>query len=216
MNSYQRDVALFDAAMGTTNPPAPLTPLRHVRALRARLIAEEVAETIAALGFMVDIHVRDPHARDGNAFITSEYKDANLSLTETADGIADSVWVLLGTALAYGIDLDPVWDEVARSNVAKARGPVRPDGKRLKPEGWTPPDIEGALGLRVKGCACIGGDCAGDEPVKLDDSLRRTYVGDPEWIGVERERPCVRCSHPFDLHPVDSEDAALLLCPEAS
>ena len=33
--------------------------------------------------------------------------------------------------------------------MAKAGGPLREDGKRLKPPGWTPPDIAGVLAGRV-------------------------------------------------------------------
>jgi predicted HAD superfamily Cof-like phosphohydrolase len=46
-----------------------------------------------------------------------------------------------------GYDVDGAWAEVARSNLAKidpTTGKVikRPDGKVLKPEGWTPPSLE--------------------------------------------------------------------------
>jgi predicted HAD superfamily Cof-like phosphohydrolase len=46
-----------------------------------------------------------------------------------------------------GYDVDAAWAEVARSNLAKidpATGKVikRPDGKVLKPEGWTPPALD--------------------------------------------------------------------------
>lgn len=44
-----------------------------------------------------------------------------------------------------GIDLRPVWSEVHAANMRKTTGPVREDGKRLKPEGWQPPDIAGVL-----------------------------------------------------------------------
>jgi len=43
-----------------------------------------------------------------------------------------------------------VFAEVHRSNMAKlVDGKVirREDGKVLKPEGWTPPDVKGAMGL---------------------------------------------------------------------
>lgn len=44
-----------------------------------------------------------------------------------------------------GIDLGPVFEEVHRANMAKVGGPTRADGKILKPEGWTPPDVAGVL-----------------------------------------------------------------------
>ena len=62
-----------------------------------------------------------------------------------ADGIADLIYVLLGTALSYGIHIAPIWDEVQRTNMAKEGGATRHDGKVLKPEGWQPPDVRGIL-----------------------------------------------------------------------
>ena len=71
------------------------------------------------------------------------------NLVEIADGLADLVWVLLGTALEYGIPFDQVWEEVRRSNFDKI-GPDgeirrRADGKILKPDTWTPPMIADVL-----------------------------------------------------------------------
>jgi len=66
-------------------------------------------------------------------------------LPEIADALADLIYVTLGTAITYGIDLRPVWDEVQRANMAKVGGPKREDGKQLKPEGWEPPNIKKAL-----------------------------------------------------------------------
>lgn len=86
------------------------------------LIDEEVSETFAA--------IRD---RD---------------LIEVADGIADSIYVLIGLGLRLGLPLDAVWNEVQRSNMTKVvNGAVlrRSDGKIIKPEGFTPPAIAGVL-----------------------------------------------------------------------
>ncbi len=69
------------------------------------------------------------------------------NIFETADAIADLIWVLICFAFACGIPIERVWEEVARANMAKFPGGVvtrRPeDGKILKPEGWQPPDIIG-------------------------------------------------------------------------
>jgi predicted HAD superfamily Cof-like phosphohydrolase len=124
-------------------------PPAEREALRIKLIEEEVGETLTAM-------------RERN-------------LVEIADGLADSIVVLVGTALEYGIDLTAVWNEVHRSNMAKfpectncagtgvvsellehdrhchscnGRGTQllrREDGKILKPPGWTPPDIKKLL-----------------------------------------------------------------------
>ncbi|HEY9664810.1 MAG TPA: nucleoside triphosphate pyrophosphohydrolase family protein [Allocoleopsis sp.] len=67
------------------------------------------------------------------------------NLVEVADGITDTIYVLCQLARALGIPLNQTWEEVQRSNMAKVMpdGSVRrrEDGKILKPEGWTPPDI---------------------------------------------------------------------------
>lgn len=66
-------------------------------------------------------------------------------LVEIADGIADSIYVLIYTAHAYGIPIEKVFDEVQRTNMAKFPDGVairREDGKIMKPSGWSPPDIK--------------------------------------------------------------------------
>jgi predicted HAD superfamily Cof-like phosphohydrolase len=62
-------------------------------------------------------------------------------IVEVADALADLVYVAYGTAISFGIDLRPVFEEVHRSNIAKAGGGIRADGKVLKPADWTPPQI---------------------------------------------------------------------------
>ena len=70
---------------------------------------------------------------------------ANKDVEHVADGLADLIVVTIRASLIWGIDLRPVWDEVHRANMAKVGGPVREDGKRLKPPGWTPPNIAEVL-----------------------------------------------------------------------
>ena len=65
-------------------------------------------------------------------------------IVEIADALGDIVYIAYGTAVAHGIDLDAVLEEIHRSNMAKlVDGKVlrRDDGKVLKPEGWQPPNI---------------------------------------------------------------------------
>ncbi len=50
------------------------------------------------------------------------------------------VATIMNTALAWGIPLRPFWAEVQRANMEKVGGPIRADGKRLKPPGWRAPD----------------------------------------------------------------------------
>jgi len=66
---------------------------------------------------------------------------------ETLDACMDMIWVILGFCVMRGYDVNGAWNEVARSNLAKINpetGKVnkREDGKVLKPEGWTPPELK--------------------------------------------------------------------------
>lgn len=118
----------FQDAIGHPNRDAPSVDVPEAE-LRATLVEEEAAEFAAAV-------------RAGD-------------LVETADAIADLLVVTYGAALCFGIPIDAVFEEVHRTNMAKADGPLRDDGKRLKPPGWTPPDVAGVL-ARVLGCGCVG------------------------------------------------------------
>lgn len=40
-------------------------------------------------------------------------------LEEVSDALGDILYVVLGSAVAYGIDLEPVFDEIHRSNMSK-------------------------------------------------------------------------------------------------
>ena len=119
-----------------TNPNADVAE----RVLRMNLIQEEVTE----LGEALDLYWYTES--DGTiTWDTARYDERNVNTVEVADALADIDYVVQGAALTFGIPHDAVFDEVHRSNMAKVGGPVRADGKKLKPEGWTPPDIAGVL-----------------------------------------------------------------------
>ena len=115
-HEVQADVEDFHRALDI--PIGSTAEIRRAE-LRAQLIEEEAAETCAAI------------RRD--------------DLVEAIDGLCDLLCVTYGAAVEFGINLAPFWDEVHRTNMAKRGGPMREDGKRLKPDGWTPPDIAGIL-----------------------------------------------------------------------
>jgi len=75
-----------------------------------------------------------------------KYNAANTleNKAELADAIVDSVYVLFQLARSIDIPFMACWDEVHKSNMAKMTGGKvvrRSDGKILKPEGWTPPNL---------------------------------------------------------------------------
>lgn len=96
----------------------PRLPTKASADLGAKLIREEVKETLDAL-----------EAGD---------------LPEVIDGVGDAIYVLLGLANRCGVSMAPVFAAIHRANMAKVGGPVV-DGKQLKPPGWTPPNIEAEL-----------------------------------------------------------------------
>lgn len=123
-----KDVRAFHEAFEHPILPFPQVPGVNRKTLRARLVTEEYHEFIDAL--------------------------QRNDLVELADAIADLIYVLQGTALEYGIDMNPVWAEVHRSNMAKLGPDGKPikdaGGKLLKPEGWTPPDIAAIIAEQIR------------------------------------------------------------------
>ena len=120
MSDWYADVLAFHAKfcphlIGST----PAVPDRATDNLRRELWNEESIETIDAMN--------------------------RGDLPNVADGIVDLIYVLIGAAATYGIDLRPVWDAVHAANMSKEGGGTRADGKILKPPGWEPPDVAGIL-----------------------------------------------------------------------
>ena len=121
-------VAEFHTAFNLPMRQVPSTEIDNALArLRVALLEEEVGEFVAA----------------------SEKGD----LVGIADALADIVYVIYGTALTYGINLDTVLREVHRSNMSKlgsdGKPLIRDDGKVLKSEKYFPPDIESVLSLQA-------------------------------------------------------------------
>ena len=132
--------------------PAPIRPvtdptLDYERmTMRMSLIAEEFAELMGA--------VYGPRARKIIETATRQAlaaDDGERDLIESADALADLVYVIYGMAIESGIDLDSVLAEVQASNLSKLMpdGSVklREDGKVLKGPNFFQPNIARGLGL---------------------------------------------------------------------
>lgn len=60
--------------------------------------------------------------------------------------MGDVLYILYGTALVYGIDLDAALEEIHRAAMDKMdAGLRRDDGKIIKPPGFVPPDMSKAV-----------------------------------------------------------------------
>ena len=119
MRSAQKDLRDFHEKFGLTINDTPTIPGDDVLQFRVNLINEEAEEFEQAA-----------QARN---------------LVEMADALADVIYVALGAGVSLGIDLEPVFEEVHRSNMTKvwSDGQVRrrEDGKVIKPPTYSPANI---------------------------------------------------------------------------
>lgn len=98
---------------GQKTPETPVIPKPDIRSLRYTLIHEELTELAVA--------------------------SANEDIVEVADALGDLLVVVLGTAVAYGIDLEPIFWEIHRSNMTKfIDGHRGPNGKWIKGPSYEP------------------------------------------------------------------------------
>ena len=80
-----------------------------------------------------------------------QYGIDNKSLVEVADALTDLLYVVYGAGHAFGIDLDDCFHEVHRSNLSMLGPDFKPikreDGKVLKPDTFSPPDLKTVLAI---------------------------------------------------------------------
>ncbi len=115
--------------------------------MRMSLIAEEFSELVGAV-----------YGQAARAETESSYRcavaadDGARDTVETADALADLIYVIYGMALETGIDLASVLAEVQRSNMSKLGADGKPvyreDGKVLKGPDYFPPNVEAVLRRR--------------------------------------------------------------------
>lgn len=119
MTNEQRMVAEFHRLFGIAIGTVPAVPDEATRSLRMNLIQEEFDELQQAL--------------------------AHEDVIAIAKELADLLYVVYGTAVSSGIDLEPVFQEVHRSNLSKVGGHKRGDGKWVKPPTYSPACIQPIL-----------------------------------------------------------------------
>ena len=126
MTKEQQKVKEWMQKFGQETPEKPCIPSRDICKLRAKLNLEETLEGCLALG-MLGLHLKEQAQfidfRKLKEIVKSpetawSYCEPNL--TEIADFCADSSVVgYCGTAVACGLDMEPIFDEVVRSNDSK-------------------------------------------------------------------------------------------------
>lgn len=94
-------------------------PSKEERELRKNLLKEEYEEYLLA--------------------------EENDDIVEVADGLGDILYIVLGTAISYGIPLEEIFNEIHASNMSKldvdGKPIFREDGKILKGENYFRPNI---------------------------------------------------------------------------
>ncbi len=118
MNPEQQMVRDFHAHYLKDNGEVPTLVSDGTLLFRGRLIAEEAAEFLEAA--------------------------SDRDLVEVADALVDILYVTYGAANVMGIDLEPLFREVHRSNMSKL-GRADSTGKVTKGPEWSAPRIEQLL-----------------------------------------------------------------------
>ena len=120
MKKEQQQVREFMLKAGQECPNSPDLVNISIRELRLRLINEELNELYIAL----------------------KHEDK----IEVYDAILDLLVVTIGAANAFGMDLEPGWNEVMRSNMTKfIDGHKREDGKWIKGPSYSPANLKPIL-----------------------------------------------------------------------
>lgn len=135
-------VADFHRAMNCPIGTFPKLPFTDSVKLRGSLVAEEAFEFLEAIGATPALLEKAKLLVDQ---AIAEAEPDELYLPEMVKELADIKYVTEGTNIEFGVDSEPVDAMVHASNMAKLGGPVRDDGKCLKPKGWEPPNIDAEL-----------------------------------------------------------------------
>jgi len=115
MNEMQEKVRKFHDIMGLPYSDEPIELTEKQLNRRVRLIEEEFDEFIEA------------------------WEDDNY--VGQIDAICDLLYVVFGTAVEMGVDIEPFFNEVHRANLTKVNGHRNDYGKWIKPDDYSPPDI---------------------------------------------------------------------------
>ena len=118
-----KDVGTFMETFGQEVKTKPEFPNAETTNLRLELISEELNELYDAM----------------------EAKD----IVGVADALTDILYVTYGAGHAFGVNLDKCFKEVQRSNMSKLGEDGKPiyreDGKVMKGENYSPPDLKKCL-----------------------------------------------------------------------
>lgn len=170
MTSEQNLVAHWMQTFGQSTPTNPCIPNASTRKLRATLILEEAIEACVALGFVPEIFFNKECEDEVELDATLQEIIVPPNLHQIADALAGLHYVgYCGTGVACGINMEPVFQEVHKTNMAKLWSKEEVDhvplpgvlekdlvayeykgkyvvknsvGKIIKPPSWKPPEFK--------------------------------------------------------------------------
>lgn len=147
MSSLIHDTSRWFVAAGQ-QPPEPTPSVEQV-CLYTGLQLEEMAEKLELIlgcdnTFVSAMKITAEAFKRKSVFTLSSVRDAmEAAPALLLDADADLIWVSLGSLRAMGSDPVAVYSTVAGANWAKFPGGIAvldPNGKVVKPAGWTEPD----------------------------------------------------------------------------
>lgn len=229
MNELQAQVIEFHKAFEHPIAESPAAPLEERVRFRARLVLEECLEFVEAC--FLGTERMSARLQDARALLKTIIDEdvVMVNLPPAADALADIDYVVEGTRLEFGINGTPIAREVHRSNMLKAacndcdghgarpdgeactvcKGTgvhlrKRADGKTLKPECWTPPDITGRLQVQQDNPGVFGlkgvltGEGTHAYPRTEEDAFK--FLHEAGWLSgdAERDRYKVKTLLEFD------------------
>jgi predicted HAD superfamily Cof-like phosphohydrolase len=115
MNKEQKMVQDFHNKLNCLVNYKPTVPDKAEMDLRSKLIAEELLELVTAF--------------------------AKRDLIGAVDALGDLLYVVYGAGVMLGVDLEPVFKEIHRSNMTKAGAKRNEHGKIMKGPAYQPPLI---------------------------------------------------------------------------
>lgn len=124
----QDKVREFMLNAGQDCPHWPFEPDTYTKELRCNLIKEELEELWMA-----------------------SFPGGRPDIPKVADAIGDLLYVALGTAVSWGINIEPVFDEIHRSNMTKfIDGHKSHTGKWIKGLSYTPPNLDEIIAKQME------------------------------------------------------------------
>lgn len=148
MTNLQKRVKHFMSSVGQPTPDKPTIPDNLTRVLRVSLILEEALEFAKASGIEISLKddIKSISINDLNYNIVGEP-----DIVGVCDGICDLNVVSVGAAISYGVDIEPLENEVCDSNDSKIEnGYRRDDGKWVKNPNYRKANLEPLIRKQMK------------------------------------------------------------------